>query len=427
MAKKLVGGPPKTRLSRSRVIGKTAAGAAGKKLASEVKAVFLSGDDLESHRAKTREEIAQLVFEGLTKLRGTALKLAQVFCSDTGLLPDEYLKTFEQSHYQVPSLSPALARSLLRRELKREPEEIFSHFDWTAAAAASLGQVHRARLHDGSPVAVKIQYPGMQESLVSDMALARLALKPLLRTGLIVSTLDQLEARLLEEVDYQRELANLEWFAGQKYPFSVLVPKPYPQHSSKRVLTMQWMEGVPIDQWARTVPSKAEVNRVAQVLFDLFVISVFERRRFHSDCNLGNFLVAPGGVVVVLDFGAVTEIPDRDAEFYRCLWEPDGQAERLVREYQERGAQTDGAFWDECVQPYLNWIGEVTNCGGTFDFGSRPQFVNDGFRLFSSQMFNSKLQNYSDHLTLAHRTLLGLFALFTRLQAQVQVSQFLKF
>jgi predicted unusual protein kinase regulating ubiquinone biosynthesis (AarF/ABC1/UbiB family) len=420
MAKKTEG-PPKTRLQRSKVIGEVAASVAGKKLKSEMQAAFLPSDERGSHRAKAREEMAALVFEGLSKLRGTALKLAQLFCADTGLLPEEYMRQFEQSHYQVPGLSPALVRGVLRRELKRDPEEIFASFEWTPAGAASLGQVHRAKLKDGREVAVKVQYPGMQESLASDVGMAKAALKPMLRTGLILSTIKQLEHRLMEEIDYAKELANMQWFRSQTYPFALHIPEPHPEFSSRRVLTMEWIDGVTLDRWITQAPVQEDVNKAAQTLFDLFVLSVFERRRFHSDANFGNFFVRPDGMLVLLDFGSITLIPEADAQFYKRLWFAQGQAERLVRDYQERGARTDSTFWDECAQPYIAWISRLTG-PREFDFGAQPDFTADGFRLFTAQMFNAKLQEYSDQLTLAHRTLLGLFTLFTTLKAKIRLN-----
>ncbi len=413
--------PPKTRVARSAVIGTVAARATGKKLMGEFKAAFQPVGARAESRAQTREEIAAIVFEGLSRLRGSALKLAQVFCVDTGLLPQEYLATFEQAHYRVPALSPALVRSVLRRELKQDPEKIFSEFQWEAAGAASLGQVHRGRLHDGSDVAVKIQYPGMKETLVSDVSLARIALKPLLRTGLLLSTLNQLEKRLHEEVDYGLELAQLQWFGGQglgdKVP-PIAVPKAYAEFSTSRVLCMQWMDGETLDQWAKKSPSQSERDRVAQSLFELFVESVFVRQRFHSDANLGNFLIQPSGQVALLDFGAVTSLPEDEVQFYRRLWRSKGQAEALTKDYQTRGAVTDKGFWDQCVQPYLSWIDQLW-AKSTFDFAANSDFVNEGYRLFTAQMFNPNLQSYQDQLPLVHRTLLGLFSLFTRLKATI--------
>ena len=413
--------PPKTPLRRTKVLGHVATAVAGKKLKSEVQALFLTEDKKEAHRAQTREEIAGLIFEGLSKLRGTALKLAQVFCADTGLLAPEYLRTFEQAHYQVPGLSPALVRSVLRRELGAEPEAVFASIDWSPRGAASLGQVHRATLQDGTAVAIKVQYPGMQESILSDMNLARMALKPVLRTGLILSTLRQLEERLKEEVDYRCELANLEWFREQTFPFALRIPKGYREFSSSRVLTMEWMNGQTVDAWLTTKPSVLQINAVAQTIFDLFIYSVFQRRRFHSDPNLGNFFVQADGEVVLLDFGGVTTLAPEEVVFYQNLWRTEGSSEFLLAEYARRGARIEPGFWEESVQPYQTWIANVTG-PGTFDFGRHPNFVVEGYQLFTRQLFNPNLQGYSDQLTLAHRTLLGVFSLFTRMQAEVSTA-----
>lgn len=420
MAKKAKGDePPRTKLARTKVIGGVATKASVKKVASEIQAVFLPVEAREAHRAKTRDEIAGLIFEGLSRLRGTAMKLAQVFCADTGLLPEEYLRTFEQAHYKAPGLSPALVRGVLRREFGRDAMEIFAEFDFIPKAAASLGQVHRGCLSDGQALAVKVQYPGMQDSLISDMALARFAMKPLLRTSLILSTLDQLEERLKEEVDYRCELGNLEWFAQNVTKGELIIPRPMPQLCTSRVMVMEWIDGVTLDRWVDQNPEQDVRDALAAQLLDLFIDGVFKYGRFHSDSNLGNYLVTSDSRLALLDFGSVTRLPANEIDFYRKLWLAEKSNSELLQEYRTHGAKVDDQFWEVTVAPYVRWLSRIRD-RNEFDFGDHPDYVREGYRLFTGQLLNPALQGYSDQLTLAHRTLLGLFSLFTRMKARVR-------
>ena len=403
---------PTSKTSRASIVAKFAAGATLTKWTTEFEALLMPAREKELLRSLAREEVADMLFDGLAQLRGSALKLAQLFCADTGLLPPEYTRKLEDAQYHIPQLSSPMIRSVLRRELGDDP---FADFAFETVGAASLGQVHKATLKGGETVAVKIQYPGVQESLKSDLKMARMVLNPALKTNLILSTLAQLEKRLEEEVDYRIEAQNMNWYRDQGLP--VEVPRAHTAHTTSRVLVMSWMEGLTIDEWIETQPSQDRRDQLAQTIYNVFVKSVFALRKFHSDPNLGNFLIGENDELILLDFGSLTEISEKDLGFYQLLWE--GQDfDSLAQEYHMRGARLHPQFIDQVIRPYTNWIAKF-RVPDSFDFGSNPGFVKEGFDLFSSQLFNSDLRDYAAQLTLVHRTLLGLFSVFTKLKARV--------
>ena len=423
--------PPKSSFARTKVIGQVAGRIAGKKIATSTKSLFLSADDKNSLRARSRQEIAQIIFDGLAQLRGTALKLAQLFCGETGLLPQEYMKVFEQSHYRVPPLSSVLVRTVIRRELGEDPSHLFAEFDAQAIGAASLGQVHRARLKSGEVVAVKVQYPGISETLVTDFALARKMLMPFGNTGLIQTVMTELEIRLKQEVDYLAEMQHLDWFRGKELPEGIRLPKVFKQHSTTTVLTMEYVKGQQLDEWLATKPDQMRVNRIANALFSFFVTSVFKWNRLHADPNFGNFIITDQDEIVVIDFGAVKVMRPADVEFYRLLWATpvDSNAMDLVKIYLEHGAelniedpQQTKNLLENAIRPYLLWIQTMIR-HEKFDFKKNDDFTRLGHQIFSAQLFNEQLQNFDSSLTLVHRTLLGLVVIFQRLGSEIEIEK----
>ncbi len=181
----------------------------------------------EKNAAKQRvnKESADILFQGLSLLKGTALKIAQQLSFEIDFFPEEIARELEKSYHQVPPLNRALIRKVVQNELGGPPEKIFSAFDSQAFAAASLGQVHRAQTHDGASLAVKIQYPGIDRTISGDIRMIKNMLRPTPEYHLYRSALDEIEARLLEEIDYETEAANLAFFRGNLNPAKVIIPE----------------------------------------------------------------------------------------------------------------------------------------------------------------------------------------------------------
>lgn len=413
--------------SRLKTVGNLATQVAGQKISTAVKGIFLSEEDRKNLHKKSREEVAHYIFNALSQLRGTALKLAQLFCGETGLLSDEYMRVFEQSHYRVPPLPMAAVRSALRQAYKEDPSYVFAEFDWTAKAAASLGQVHWARLKTGEEVAVKVQYPGIQQDVINDFKLARRILSPISNTGLIHQILNELEERIAFEVDYLMEIEHRNLFSNFQMPEGIFLPQFFPNLSRSNVLVMEYVKATHIDQWATEFHRTSQADLVSQKLFDLFLRQIFEWRTLHADPNFGNFMIDQNFGIFILDFGAVKQITPEDQSFFRLLWttSPEDDLRLLISEYEKRGAILIEEDLDPVIRSYLRWIQKIIGTDH-FDPASNNRLIHEGHHIFFSQLFHPRLQNFSASLTFVHRTFLGIMGIIYRLGGSLPTRQLLK-
>lgn len=281
---------------------------------------WVSGsDDREAlHRANATD-----AYGALSRLKGGPLKVAQMLSIDTALLPAPYAEQFSQAHYQAPPLSYPLVERVFRREMGKGPLEIFDAFSRSAVSGASIGQVHKASLA-GREFAVKVQYPGVAESLRNDLRLVRpIAMRMFnLNASEIDPYLREVEERLVEETDYELELRRGEELGkATAGAVDVGVPRYHRALSSTRILTMDWVDGEPLDRFAAAGPPQDLRDRIGQNLWDFYHHQVHGLRIFHADPHPGNFLVGQGRLWV-LDFGCVKEIPDDFHQAYFRLLEP---------------------------------------------------------------------------------------------------------
>ena len=259
-----------------------------------------------------QERNASEVFRAFSELKGGPLKLAQMLSIDQSLLPPAYAKQFARAQYSTPPLSYPLVVRTFRREFGKDPRDIFDTFEPHAAHAASIGQVHRATVR-GRAFAVKVQYPGVAESLRSDLGVVKpIALQILgLRERDVAAYFKEVEARLLEETDYEKELHSaMELSIACVHLPHIRFPEYHPEFSSRRVITMDWMDGEPFDVFADGTASQDHRNRIGQALWDFYAYQIHNLRHFHADPHPGNFLIN-GDLLCVLDFGCTKTIgPD---------------------------------------------------------------------------------------------------------------------
>ena len=259
-----------------------------------------------------QERNASEVFRAFSELKGGPLKLAQMLSIDQSLLPPAYAKQFARAQYSTPPLSYPLVVRTFRREFGKDPREIIDTIEPQAAHAASIGQVHRATLR-GRAFAVKVQYPGVAQSLRSDLGVVKpIALQILgLRERDVAAYFKEVEARLLEETDYEKELHSaMELSTACAHLPQIRFPEYHPEFSSRRVITMDWMIGEPFDVFADGPALQDHRNRIGQALWDFYAYQIHHLRHFHADPHPGNFLIN-GDHLCVLDFGCTKTIgPD---------------------------------------------------------------------------------------------------------------------
>jgi predicted unusual protein kinase regulating ubiquinone biosynthesis (AarF/ABC1/UbiB family) len=255
--------------------------------------------------------LARELAEALGRLRGPLVKVAQLLATVPGALPADYVAELMTLQSQAPPMGPTFVRRRMAGELGPDWRSRFRDFDLEAAAAASLGQVHRAVGQDGRPLACKLQYPDMDTAVDADLGGLDMALRVLQQYQhalLMGSVRAELEARLREELDYNLEARHMALYRDilEGEP-RIAVPEPVPELSTRRLLTMTWLEGEPIlGHLDRAGSERAEL---AITMFRAWYVPFFEYGVLHGDPHLGNYTVRAGGGLNLLDFGCIRAFP----------------------------------------------------------------------------------------------------------------------
>lgn len=306
---------PEHKFTRGMIAGVGAA-KTGVKHLSYISRVALSAPDRrEALRVSHEMEIGRLIFCVLSQLRGTALKISQILSTEAEFLPEGIRSELAKACYEVPALNRAHIRKVFVQEFGYSASRVFHTFEADAFAAASIGQVHKASvvINDASvPVAVKVQYPGVAAAITSDIALLRGLLKTLATTTSYVPKkevldhlLKEIETRLYEEVDYNLEAEQTEWFRHKLSTEKYCIPQIYSEYSGQRVLTTEFIQGKHLKEWLAANPSQSDRNRFGQLLFDYFHETCFVHGKINADFHAGNFLFMDDGRLGILDFGFV--------------------------------------------------------------------------------------------------------------------------
>src|SRR3954452_9373983 len=245
-------------------------------------------------------------------IKGPLMKVAQLLATIPEALPEEYVRELLTLQANAPAMGWPFVRRRMQGELGPDWQRRFQSFEHTAARAASLGQVHRAVALDGTPLACKLQYPQMESAVEADLRQLKLAMGLYERYDRAVRTADihaEIADRLREELDYEREAAHMRLYGAiLKDEPGVAVPRPIAELSTRRLLTMTWLEGRPILEFAENAPLELR-NELALRMFRLWYVPFYYYGVIHGDPHLGNYTVAPDRTVNLLDFGCVRIFP----------------------------------------------------------------------------------------------------------------------
>ena len=385
---------------------------------------------LKTTRADLDRKMATSLMDGFTDLRGAALKVAQMMSMDTTNLSPDFTAILQKAQSNVPPMSGPLAVKMFTNEIGKHPEEVFDRFNMHAHKAASLGQVHEA-WKDGQKLAVKIQYPGVAESLKSDLqvirSLARQVAPRFLNTP--SSTIDhyaqEVEDRLTEELDYRIELENSIAFSQlcAEVP-GIVFPRYYPEYSRRRVLTMEWIEGKHLKEFMAHHPTEADRNRVGQVLWDYFEYQLHVLQRMNTDTHPGNFLFREDGTVGVLDFGSTKVIPrplyDAVIHAVHPRFYDDPAAARPVLETLELLRPEDTP---EDTQKWMQLFRKMTDYTLTAYREGRFRFANPAFwngaKEIGKELEDTREPRGSKDFLFISRAYLGLFSILRDLDAEL--------
>jgi len=423
---------PTSKVARATQFLKTGAKIGGNYLKYNVKKIM----DPSMTRDELHQDNATDVYESLSELKGSALKVAQMLSMDRSVLPRQYVDKFQMSQYSAPPLSGPLVVKTFRGYFGKTPHELYDSFDINAINAASIGQVHEAK-KNGKRLAVKIQYPGVAESISSDLKMV----KPLAVTlfGLnekdVERYTEEVETKLLEETDYELELRrSVEISEACSHIEGLIFPRYYPQLSSKRILTMDWLEGLHLKDFLQTNPTQEARDRIGQLLWNFYDHQVHQLRQVHADPHPGNFLMRPDGTMGVIDFGCVKVIPDYFYDNYFTLINPDTidddaliekifyNLEFLVKEDGPR----EKALFTDLFKQMIRLLGQPF-ASEEFDFGDHSYF--DTVYAFADELAkveeirNSKVARGSKDGLYINRTYFGLYSMLNELGARVRTNR----
>ena len=307
--------PATSKLKRSAISGLALAHAGITHVGHRVRQLARDEVDKVEARAQHEAELGRILYRALNQLKGTALKVSQLLSMEANFLPAGIRSELAKACYRVTPLNRALIHKVFTREFSLAPEEMFAQFEPHSFAAASLGQVHLARSANGIKLAVKVQYPGIASSIGSDIKMLQGILQTLAmgsdllpRKELIDRMMHEIEHKLSEELDYEHEAEQLRWFGANVSLPGIVIPRVLEEQSSRRILTMQHLEGMHLEAWLGTNPTPTQRDHFGQLLYDWFWYSVRQLGRLHADPHPGNFLFMPDGQLGVLDFGCTKTI-----------------------------------------------------------------------------------------------------------------------
>jgi predicted unusual protein kinase regulating ubiquinone biosynthesis (AarF/ABC1/UbiB family) len=271
----------------------------------------VSDEELEKKNAKE-------LFESFASLKGSALKVAQMLSQDSMNLSSNFTEQFQKAQYSVPPMSAPMAIQTFKKSVGESPEKVFDKFNPNAVAAASLGQVHEA-WKNGKKLAVKIQYPGVADSIKSDLKLMKPIAKQILKVSAeeLEPYMNELETKLLEETNYIQEVNNsLEFRNACAELKNIVFPDYYKELCTDRVIVMDWLEGVHMKEFLSKNPTQEQKNQIAQNIWDFYEFQFHKINKINADPHPGNFLFRPDNTVGVIDFGCTKEFSGKVYEDY---------------------------------------------------------------------------------------------------------------
>ena len=391
-------------------------------------------------RDKLNENNAEDIYDGLKNLKGSALKVAQMLSMDKNIMPKAYVEKFSLSQFSVPPLSAPLVRKTFKRYLGYEPEVLFDSFTAESVNAASIGQVHRAE-KEGRKLAVKIQYPGVSDSISSDLAIVKpFAIKMFNLQGKDSEKyFKEVEEKLLEEMDYELELRQgMDIAMACKVIPHLKFPVYYPQWSSEKILTMDWMEGQHLSEFAQKNQNETLGNQIGQALWDFYMYQIHKLKQVHADPHPGNFLVDDKGNLIAIDFGCVKQIPEDFYVPYFELARPEiinNATLFKAKLYELEILRSDDtpieiAYFSKLFHQLLTLFTQPFQ-GDFFDF-SDEDFFNKIATMGEEFSKDTQLRKMngnrgSKHFLYINRTFFGLYNLLHDLKAKVQTATFEKY
>lgn len=424
---------PTGKIGRTSKLVQTGAKIGGNYLKYYSKKAFnkeLTRDDLDRDNAND-------IYDGLKSLKGSALKVAQMLSMEKSLLPSAYVEKFSLAQFSVPPLSAPLVRKTFKKYNGNYPEDLYDEFTSQSVNAASIGQVHRA-IKDGKKLAVKIQYPGVADSISSDLAMVKpIAIRMFNLQGKDSEKyFKEVEGKLLEETDYVLEIKQSKAISEAcKHIPNLKFPQYYEKLSSERIITMDWMDGQHLSEFVKDNKDQEKANKVGQALWDFYMFQMHGLKEVHADPHPGNFLVDNAGNLIAIDFGCIKKVPD---DFYVPYFElakkenidnPEFFNEKLyeLEILREDDTENEIKYFSELFHQMLSLFTSPFH-SQTFDFSDRG-FWDAITKLSEKYSKDEELRKMngnrgSKHFLYINRTFFGLYNLLHDLEAKVEINRF---
>jgi len=279
-----------------------------------LKEFFLDKEKRTDARTAAHIRNAERIVQTLGELKGAVMKVGQAASIQADLLPKEFAEILRSLQQAAPPVDFERVSAQIESEFGKPADALFAHIDREPFASASIGQVHRARLADGTEVVAKVQYPGVEDNIDGDLK----NLKSILSMGSIIGyrkrdlddTFEEIRDRLVEELDYEQEMENLLSFRELfKDDERIQIPRVFPPYCSRRVLTLEFLPGDPLEALLEPPYTQEDRNHFGRQLFDLYLHQVLRLGLLHADPHPGNFAFRKDGRMILYDFGCLKRIP----------------------------------------------------------------------------------------------------------------------
>lgn len=397
--------------------------------------------DEKSAKEKLNENNARDIYDSLKELKGSALKLAQMLSMEKDMMPKAFVEKFSLSQFSVPPLSGALVKKTFRKYFGKNPEDIFDQFSSEASNAASIGQVHKA-WKSGKVLAVKIQYPGVKESISNDLKIVRpVAMRMFnIRKEGSEKYFEEVRSKLLEETDYSLELRRSKEFAKEcKHLPNLQFPNYYPEYSCEKIITMDWMNGLHLSEFLREKREQKILDLLGQTLWVFYMYQLRVLKKLHADPHPGNFIISKNYQLCVIDFGCIKILPE---SFYQPYFELYDQKsiedttffEKKLYELEFLNPSDTAREKELLINLLQKMLGLLTKPfrSETFNF-SDDSFFKEIAELGQqyakmSELHSMNVNRGSQHFIYVNRTLFGLYNMMHDLKAgQVKINNYERF
>lgn len=414
---------PRSGFSRSSSLGSLVGGLGASLLGAFIRKPFQN----EAKRAGFLEQMwlkeAERMVSKLGELKGAAMKLGQMLSLHEHILPPEAARILSGLQKAAPPVPFATIEKVLKEELGSRMELVAS-IEAEPFASASIGQVHRGNLKDGSDVVFKVQYPGVDRAVRQDIKQLRWMAGPMVNFftgGSAGPIFDELEEVMVQELDYLQEMSNLEEMqALLDHDHNRVVPRGFRELSSTRVLTLEFAEGLSFDDALSPNIDQELRNTWAQALARTFAQGVFSRRFLHADPNAGNFAFRMDGSLVLYDFGCMKRVPYTISRGYGDIIRAvlGGHDEAIPEILKSIGIHRgDGRPVElDLLKPHADLVRQVFGNDG-YTFGEDKALYDAIFELGRAQWFDSLGIKFPAEILFIHRTLGGYFGNFSKLKA----------